>query len=468
MPRSRLSHWLLLLVVSVAGCAERKSAPAAPKPPEVLVGTPVERQVRDFEYFTGRTESSRRVDIRARVTGYLDKVYFAEGQMVKQGDLLFRIDPRPYKAELDRAKADLERATAHLHRIDADLQRAETLLRNRAIGREEYDRILGDRDEAKAEVGVEESNVRLAELQLDFTDVRAPFDGRIGRTQVDPGNLVRADDTMLTTLVALEPMYVYFDVDERTFLRKMLGTDSRDNARDGKIAIQIGLVDEDGFPHNGLVNFMDNVVDSSTGTLWLRGEFNAPKRPITPGLFSRIRFPLGKPYTAVTVAEQALGTDQGQRFLFVVDDQNIVRYRPVQVGPLENGMRVIRQGLQPGERVVVSGLQRIRAGAPITPKEVDMDSLLAKGTPEDKRTPVEDATAPSPGASKADERSLAAPPSKIPTSSPDMKSNAKANGSPNSPAAKAQEKKDAGLLTPTSSVHGDHKPNALPTAEKSP
>ena len=372
--------WLAALVpLLFAGCARQQPQAPPPKPPEVMVGEPVVKEVTDYEIFTGRTEASQRVDIRARVTGYLEKTNFTEGALVKEGDVLFVIDPRPYQAELARAEAALAQALARVERLERDYQRAHSLLGQRAISREEYDRMVGDRDEARAAVDVARSNVELARLNVQFTEVKAPFTGQISRRLVDPGNLVKADDTILTTLVALEPMYVYFDVDERTLLRQLLREGRLESVLGQKVPIEIGLADEDGYPHRGVVNFVDNRVDPSTGTMWMRGEFINPSRPIKPGIFVRVRFPLGKPFRAVLVAEQALGTDQGQKFVYVVDEKNRAAYRPVKVGRLHGGLRVIQDGLKPGEKVVVSGLQRVRPGAEVTPKPVDMTTGQGSG-----------------------------------------------------------------------------------------
>jgi RND family efflux transporter MFP subunit len=376
--------WLSALfpgLLLAAGCARNGPPAASLKPPEVLVSQPVVREVTDYEIFTGRTEAFERVEIRARVTGYLEKTLFTEGALVQEGDLLFQIDPRPYQAELARAEAALTQAQARVDRLNRDYQRAQALLGPRAISREEFDRMAGERDEARAAVGVAESNVRLARLNVEYTEVRAPFAGRISRRLVDPGNLVKADETVLTTLVSLEPMYVYFDVDERTLLRQLLRAGRLDSASQDKVPIEIGLADEEGYPHPGVVNFVDNRVDPNTGSLWMRGEFVHPDRPIKPGIFARVRFPLGGPYPAVLVAEQALGTDQGQKFVYVVDEKNRAVYRPVKAGRLHGGLRVIQDGLKPGERVVVSGLQRVRAGAEVTPKATEMSTLAAVPRP---------------------------------------------------------------------------------------
>lgn len=378
---------MLPFLLLLAGCTKAPPGPAATRPPEVLVGLPLVREVTDFEVFTGRTESSRRVDIRARATGYLDQAPFSEGAQVKEGDLLFAIDPRPYRAELVRAEATLNQARATLNRSERDYERAQTLFARQAISREEFDKMISGRDETKAAVGVAEANVELARLNLQYTEVRAPFTGLISRRQVDPGNLVRADETILTTLVAQEPMYAYFDVDERTLLRQLLREGRLESASQDHVAVQIGLSDEDGFPHAGVVNFVDNRVDPNTGTMWMRAEFTHTKRPIKPGIFVRVRFPLGQPYLAVLVAEQALGSDQGQRFLFVIDETNKASYRQVKIGRLHDGLRVIQDGLKPGERVVVTGLQRVRAGTEVTPKVVDMMTRVVKAKPEGDDTP---------------------------------------------------------------------------------
>lgn len=369
---------LMLFGTLLTGCA--RNAPTAPaaKMPVVLVGQPVLKEVQDYEIFTGRTETAERVDLRARITGYLDKTFFQEGDLVKEGDQLFLIDPRPHKAELSRAEANLVQAQVRARRTDADFERAQGLHARHAIGREEFDKLRGDRDEAHAAVNVAESNLELARLNLKYTEIRAPFNGRVSRRMVDPGNLVKADETILTVLVALQPIYVYFDVDERTLLRQMLHQEMPSiSSQNGRLAISIGLADEDGYPHAGTVNFVDNRVDPNTGTIWMRGVFENAARLIPPGLFTRIRFPLGTPYRAVLVAEQALGTDQEQKFIYVVDDNNVVSYRAVKVGQLHDGLRVIKDGLRPGEKVVVGGLQRVRAGTEIAPKEVDMQSRVA-------------------------------------------------------------------------------------------
>ncbi len=367
----------LLCGVALLGC-EHSPPPQPPpsKPAEVRVSLPIVREVTDYEEFPGQTEAIPTVEIRARVTGYLAKVYFQDGADVHQGDLLFEIDPRPYQAALDRAQATLVQSDVHLKRLEADYQRAQNLYAKNAIGREEYDKIAGDRGEAGAAVGVAQANLNLAKLNLEFCQVRAPFSGRISRRTIDPGNMVKADETALTYLVSLNPIYVYFDVDERTLLRlqRLVQQGQIQSVRDGEVPCEMALADEpEGvFPHKGVINFMDNRVDSGTGTLRLRGAFENRDGFIAPGLFVRLRAPVGKPHQAILVAEQALGTDQGQKFLYVVNDKDQVVYQPVQVGRLHDGLRAITDGLQPGQRVVVSGLQRVRPGAQVMLQVVEM------------------------------------------------------------------------------------------------
>lgn len=370
---------LLLLLASPAilGCGPspaQSGSPPPPPPPEVLVSQPVTRQVRDYVDFPGRMEAVNSIEIRARVTGYLDKVYFQEGADIQQGALLFEIDPRPYKADLARAEGTVLQSEGRLKRLEADYQRAADLLPRHAIGREDFDRIAGDRTEAAGALAVAKAGRDMAELNLSFTKVRAPLSGRISRRYIDPGNLVKADETALTTIVSLDPIYAYFDLDERTTLQlqRLIRQGKMQWSAGASLEVLLGLADEDGFPRKGTINFADNRVDPDTGTWRLRGLFANPDQSLAPGLFVRIRLPIGNPYSATLVSEEALGTDQGQKFLYVVTDKNTVEYRRVRVGRLHEGLRVITEGLGPGEKVVVGGLQRVRPGVEVSPKVVEM------------------------------------------------------------------------------------------------
>lgn len=367
---------MLALAALVPGCVKEPPKPAKAPPPEVLVSTPVEDEITDFEDFTGRTEAVRTVEVRARVTGYLDKVNFKDGTEVKEGDLLFVIDPRPYRAELNRTEAMLVQAETRTKRLEADFRRASATFNRGAISREEFDAKSSDYAEASAAVGSARANRDLAALNLEFTQVTAPISGRISRRLVDAGNLVQADVTALTSIVSLDPMYVYFDEDERTLLRiRRLIREGKVHSRtEAEVPVMAALADEEGFPHKGMIDFSDNQVDPSTGTLRVRAVIPNPAngdgkaRVLSPGLFIRIRLPIGNPRKALLVAEQAMGTDQGRKFVYVVNDQNEITYRPVKTGTLDHGMRVIEEGLTLEDRVVVSGLQRIRPGAKVVPK----------------------------------------------------------------------------------------------------
>ena len=347
--------------------------------PEVLVALPTHDVVTDYEDFTGNTDAVYTVEVRARVNGYLDKVLFKDGSEVKEGDLLFEIDPRPYKAELDRAQSAVELAEAHLARLQNDNARAVALLSRNAIGREEYDKIIGDFNEAGASVGTAKAVRDIAKLNLEFTKVTAPISGMISERKVVKGNLVKADETMLTTIVSVDPMYIYFDIDETTLLkiRKLLRDGTMKSYREEERTIQLGLANEDDFPHRGKINFTDNRVTQNTGTLRVRGEIENPKstsskmgtRMLSPGLFVRVRLPIGPPRDSIQVPERAVGTDQGNKFLFVIDPKtDEVRKRTVTVGLLDAGKRVILTGLRRDEQFVVGGLQRIREGLKVRPK----------------------------------------------------------------------------------------------------
>jgi multidrug efflux pump subunit AcrA (membrane-fusion protein) len=437
-----LSRWLFPLLVAcsaLAGCDQPQAASfGAPPDPEVVVSRPVVRQETEYEDFTGLTQAVHMIEVRARVSGYLARVCFVEGAEVKQGDLLFEIDPRPYKAELERARANAAQAEAHRDRIKNDYARAKSLVETRALAREDYDKVVGDLAEAEAALGVARAQLETAELNERFTRVRAEISGRISRRLIDPWNMVKADETPLTTIVSLDPIYAYFDVDEANALRlvrlgkiKLLqerpGTsaavpagaaggqgagDLWPGGRRGRetraereshtergdtrgesegtgaaaassprtfdqspdlIEVLLGLGDEEGFPHPGRVDFIDNQIDANTGTLRMRAIVPNPQRLLSPGLFVRVRLPLGAPHSALLVSEQALVRDQAQKKVYVVNDQNKVEYRGVTVGRLYDGLREITRGIKPGDRVVVSGLQRIpREGVTVVAKEEKM------------------------------------------------------------------------------------------------
>jgi RND family efflux transporter MFP subunit len=374
-----LADFVLILgfCLALTGCGRDPSEAPAAAPTPVTVSYPVERDVTDYADYTARTAAVDSVEVRARVWGYLDKVNFKEGALVKKEDVLFEIDPRIYQAALDQAEGNCASLDARLKRLEADLKRAQRLVGTGAMSQEDYDKIVGDRGEAVASLQASRAALNRAKLDLEYTKVTAPVNGRVGRKIVTEGNLVQSGDqaggTLLTTIVSVDPMYAYFDVDEQTVLRvrQLIREGKAKSARDVEIPVFLGLANEAGFPHQGTINFVDNQVNPKTGTLRLRGVFPNEGEVLSPGFFARVRVPIGHPYQSLLVTERAIDTDQGQKVLYIVNDKSEVVSRPVRVGALHDGMRVIEDGLKPGERVIVIGLQQVRPGMTVEPKLVD-------------------------------------------------------------------------------------------------
>ena len=378
-----VSLCISLTAVGTGGCHQKPAQDASAQLQVVSVSLPAVREVSDYVDFTGHAEAVESVEIRARVTGYLDKVSFEEGMEVNKGDMLYNIDPRPFQAQYDQAKAQVEVRKASLENCKAELGRGKVLLPKNAISPSDYDKIVASYGEAVASVAAAEASAQAAKLNLDFTKIASPITGRISRTNITAGNLVKGDDTLLTTVVSQDPAYVYFDVDEPTMLRvtRRMLTAKENLLPAKKVPIVMGVSDEEGYPHKGFVDFANNVVDSSTGTVTARGVFDNPAAPsgtrlLRPGMFVRVRLPMGEPRKSVLVAERALGTDQGKKYLLVVDPQNVVRYQPVEVGPLQDdGLRAIATGLRADERVIVSGLQLVRPKMEVQTEQVPMPAL---------------------------------------------------------------------------------------------
>jgi len=376
---------VMVAVVCAASVGCQKAAPpaVAAKPAEVLFEQPQSQVVTEFEEFTGRTSAVHNVEVRARVSGILEKVLFTDGDTVAAGTPLFEIDDRQFRANAARARAVVDQTKARLDKLSLQEDRAETLLERKAIPEEQFEQIRYDRVEAQASLAVAEADLQLAELNLSYARVAAPISGRISRRLVDPGNLIRADETPMTTIVSTNPMHAYFDFDERTVLRlrRLVSAGSIATSESVRLPVQVALADDDDFSLSGAIDFTDNHVDPHTGTLRVRAVIDNTQGLLSAGLFVRVRVPIGNPHPALLIPEIALGTDQGERFVYVVNDKNEIAYRRVQVGWLTDGKRVIEDGLTTSDRVVVNGLQRVRAGTPVIATHADVALTQAAPSP---------------------------------------------------------------------------------------
>jgi RND family efflux transporter MFP subunit len=386
------SAFLLGSVLGLTGCARTPDAPpTAPTP--VSVSYPIERTVTNHAEFPARTAAVDAVEVRAHVWGYLDKVKLTEGAFVKKDSLLYEIDPRPYQAALNQAQAKVALDEAQLRYNEADYNRQFALFRSNAVSKDDVDKSLSARDIAAATVGADKATLLQRQLDLDFTKVTAPISGRVSRTLVTPGNLVQSGDqnggTLLTTIVSVDPVYAYFDVEDRTVQRvqQLFRADGAGASQGAEAAVTLALPTEEGYPHEGTINFVDNQVNPKTGTLRVRGVFPNRDESLTPGLFVRVRVPTSEPHKALLITDRAIDTDQGQKIVYVVNDKNEVVSRPIRAGALHDGLREIEDGLKPGDRVIVNGLQLIRPGAIVEPTIVDMPSHGPKS--ETRRTKSE-------------------------------------------------------------------------------
>lgn len=370
----------------VGGCGDDGGGAAwsPPPPPEVTVAEAAGRVVREWDEYTGRLQAADTVEIRARVSGYLESVHFVDGELVEAGDLLFVVDPRPYQAVLDAAGAEEKRAGAALELAQNDLERAERLLADRAISAEDYDTRSKEVQQAQAVLEAARALVASAALDLEFTRVLAPISGRVSRRYVDEGNLISGGSegsTLLTRVVSLDPIHCYFTASEQDYLRyaRLAREGDRPSSREVANPVEVALADEAGFPHRGRMDFVDNQLDASTGTIRGRAVLPNPDGLLTPGLFVKIRLLGSGEYDAVLVPDQAIGTDQSRRFVYVIQEDGTAAYRNVTLGPIIDGLRVIRSGLAAGEVIVIEGLQRVRAGEQATPDRVALDEWLRRG-----------------------------------------------------------------------------------------
>lgn len=354
----------------IAGCSDAtgkaEAAAAAPAGPPVSAAVVLEKPVADTQEFSGRLEAIDRVEIRPRVSGFITAVNFKPGAEVKKGDVLFVIDQRPYQAEYDRAEAAAKSARAKAELAKIELNRAERLLGDKAIAQREYDERAAGLKELDATARAAEAQADAAKLNLTYTRVTSPIDGRVSKAEITLGNLVDAS-AVLTSVVSLDRIYASFDGDEETYLRVS------NEAHAGKpVGVQVGLVNEEGFPHEGKLEFVDNQLDSRTGSVRMRATFDNKDRSMAPGLFARVQIGGGVEKNTLLISDRAVGTDQSRKFVFVVDKEGKAEYRAVTLGPIVDGLRVVRTGLKPGEKIVVNGLQRVRPGAPITANVVPM------------------------------------------------------------------------------------------------
>lgn len=371
-----LASGLGLALVGTA-CRQPGSAAAVAAPAKVTVAKPVPQRLTEWDDFPGRLSAVASVEVRARVSGYLENTHFVEGRQVKAGELLFTIDARRYAAEFARAQAELNRAQAALELASAEAERAGQLIRTQAISAEEADVKAKTRLGATAALAAAQAQVDQAKLDLDWTKVTAPISGRVGRKLVTEGNLVTGGAngaTVLTTIVQLDPIYCYFDVDERSALkyRELARTGQRPTALTASIPAQMGLANQSGFPHRGQIDFVDNEISPTTGSIKARGVFPNADLLMSPGFFARVRIPGSGEYDALLVRDAAISSDQGRPFVYVVGADGKAATRTVVVGPLERGLRIVREGLRPDDRVVVNGLMAVRAGATVEAEEVEM------------------------------------------------------------------------------------------------
>jgi len=381
-PLQLLRMTVALAALSVLAACSKPDAQGGPPPgpPPVSVAAAVERDVVETDEFPGRIEAVESVEVRARVNGYIQSVDFKPGAQVRKGDLLFVIDPRPFEAEVARAEATLANTRAQLDLARTELARNEQLLAEQATSKREYDDAQAKVRQLDAQIRANQASLETARLNLAYTRVTAPVNGRVGKAEITIGNLVQGEtpnSPLLTTVVSSNPVYASFEADEGAYL-KYIG-----KARGGALTVAVGLADEQGFPHQGLLEFVDNRVDRQSGTVRMRAILDNKDERFTPGLFARIRLgDSGTPRKAVLVNDRAIGTDQSKRFVLVLTAENKAEYREVRIGRLVDGLRVVESGLKPGEVIVVNGLQRVRPGAPVTPQTVPMEAHGSPAQPE--------------------------------------------------------------------------------------
>jgi RND family efflux transporter MFP subunit len=373
--KSRFATLILIFAPMLAACGESQRAQPAPPPPTVTVANPVQRNIIDYDEYVGRFVAVDAVEVRARVSGYLDRVHFNDGQIVKEGDLLFTIDRRPFQNALDQARANLTLARSNLTFTEADHARGQQLLRDKTISEQLFEQRAQAKRNAEASVHANEAAVRQAELDLQFTELRSPIAGRIGDRRVSPGNLITGGTTgtttLLATIVSLDPIRFEFTFDEASYLRyeRLSRTGREVTGREGSVIVSLKLIDEADFVHRGYMDFVDNVIERASGTIRGRAVFSNPDGVFTPGMFARIRVPGSPAYPALLIPDAAIASEQARKYVLVVDGENTAQQRYVTTGQLVDNLRVIRDGLKLEDRIVVNGLMRARPGSKVTPEQ---------------------------------------------------------------------------------------------------
>ncbi|WP_191923406.1 efflux RND transporter periplasmic adaptor subunit [Pantoea agglomerans] len=370
---------MVLLITQLSGCDKGVAQNAPPPPPEVSATPVLIKPVSQWDNFNGRVEAVQSVQLRPRVSGYIDAVNYREGDEVRKGQVLFTIDDRSYRAALEQAKAELARARSQASLARSESGRSEKLIGTQAISREAWEQRRSAASQAQADVLAAEAAVDMAQLNLDFTRVTAPIDGRASRAMITAGNLVTAGDSasVLTTLVSQQQMYVYFDVDENTFLNYQAM--ARQGQQRHALPVEIALVGEQGFPHQGKIDFLDNQLTASTGTIRMRALLDNQQRQFTPGLFARVRLPGSAQFEAVLIDDKAVLTDQDRKYVYVVDGEGKAQRRDIQPGAMVDGLRIVKSGLQSGDKVIIAGLQKVfMPGMPVTAQPVAMRAAAAQ------------------------------------------------------------------------------------------
>jgi RND family efflux transporter MFP subunit len=380
------AHVAVLVALLSVGIGCGGSEDAGPPRPKVSVARPLVREIVEWDEYTGRLQALDAVEVRPRVSGYVDAIHFADGAMVKEGDLLFVIDPRPYEATLKQAQAQVEVAQARVEVARSETVRGERLLGSRAMSAEEAERRTATLHEASSSLTAAQAAADAAALDVQFTRVVSPIAGRAGRHLVDEGNLVTGgatNATLLTTIVSLDPIHCYFDADERQALKyaRLAQRGERASSRDVNNPVEVGLADETGFPHKGWMDFVDNQLDTGTGTIIARAVLPNPELLLSPGMFVRLRLPGSARHQATLLPDEAVATDLDQKFVWVVDAENKAQYRRVTLGPLHEGLRIVREGVGPDDRVVVAGVQRVKLGLVLAPEDrpIEPPPALAAG-----------------------------------------------------------------------------------------